>query len=126
MLKVMTSVLRVMEEIPPVLKYIVGDLLLIKSKRARSRESSLNLGRRGEVVDQVVGYEHVVLGIGDMMKINPFIALLNPRGDQEQNPQSTFLCGMDGWICGLPDGGHQVCEYVNFVNVVNVHFRCQV
>ena len=83
MLKVAAGVLRVTEEIPPVFKYVVGDLLFIKGKRARCRESSLNLGRRGEVVDQAVGHEHVVLGVGDVMKMYLFITLLNPWGDQE-------------------------------------------
>ena len=105
MLEVTTGVLRVTEEIPPVLKYIVGDLFLIESKRAGCREPCLNLGRLGEIVDQAMGHEHVVLGIGDMMKMNPFIALFNPWGDQEQNLQSTFLCRVDGWIRRLPNGG---------------------
>ena len=91
MLKMSTGVLRVLEEIPPVLEYIVGDLFLIKRKRARGREPGLNLGRQGEVMDQAVGHEHVVLGIGDMMEINPFVALFNPRSDQKQNFQSAFL-----------------------------------
>ena len=41
-------------------------------------------------MDQAVGHEHVVLGIGDMMKENLFIALFDPWGDQEQNFQSTL------------------------------------
>ena len=32
MLEVMTGVLRVTEEIPPILKYIIGDLLLIENR----------------------------------------------------------------------------------------------
>ena len=95
MLKVTASVFRVMEEVPPVLKYIVGDLFLIKSKRARGREPSLNFDRRGKVINQAVEHEHKVLGIGDMMKVNLFIALFNPRGNQEQNFQYAFLHGID-------------------------------
>ena len=83
MLKKTASVLWVSEKIPPVSKYIVGNLFLIEGKGARSREPSLNLGRRGQVVDQAVGHEHVVLGVGDMMKMYPFVTLLNPWGDQE-------------------------------------------
>ena len=83
MLKVVTGVLWVSEKIPPVSKNIVGNLLLIEGKGARSREPSLNLGRRGKVMNQAMGHEHVVLRIGDMMKMNPFITLLNPWGDQE-------------------------------------------
>ena len=98
MLKVTPSVLRVSEEIPPVSKYIISNLLLIEGKGARSRESSLNLGRRGKIVNQAMGHEHVVLGIGDMMKMYPFIALFNPWGDQEQDFQRAFLSRVDGWI----------------------------
>ena len=43
MLKVTAGVLWVLEKIPPVSKYIVGDLLLIEGKGARSREPSFNL-----------------------------------------------------------------------------------
>ena len=49
-------------------------------------------------MDQAVGHEHIVLGIGDMVKMYPFIALLNPWGDQEQDFQCTFLCRVDGRI----------------------------
>ena len=77
------GVLWVSEEIPPVSKYIVSNLLLIEGKGARSGEPSLNLGRRGKVVNQAMGHEHVVLRIGDVMKMNPFITLLDPWGDQE-------------------------------------------
>ena len=49
-------------------------------------------------MDQAVGHEHEVLGVGNMMKVNPFIALLNPGGDKEQNLQCTFLHGVDEWI----------------------------
>ena len=98
MLKVTASVLWVSEKIPPVSQYIVGDLLLIEGKGARSRESGLNLGRRGKVVNQAVGHEHVVLGVRDMMKMYPFITLFNPWGDQEQDFQCTFLCRVDGRI----------------------------
>ena len=97
-LEVMTGVLRVREEIPPVLEYIIGDLFLIKSKRARGREPGLNLGRQGKVVNHVMGHEHIVFRIGDMMKIDLFIALFNPRGDQEQDFQCTFLYRVDGRI----------------------------
>ena len=98
MLKVTPGVLWVSEEIPPVSKYIVGNLLLIEGKGARSRESSLDLGRRGKVVNQAVGHEHVVLRVRDMMKMDPFIALFNPWGDQEQDFQCAFLGRVDGWI----------------------------
>ena len=83
MLKVTAGVLWVSEKISPVSKYIVGDLLLIEGEGARRREPSLNLGRRGKVVNQAMGHEHVVLRVGDVMKMNPFITLLNPWGDQE-------------------------------------------
>ena len=97
-LKVMAGVLWISGKIPPVPKYIVSDLLLMEGKRVRSRESSLNLGRRGKIVNQVVGHEHIALRVRDVMKMDPFIALFNPRSNQEQDFQCIFLCRVDGWI----------------------------